>query len=420
MAQGGCFMPVQPFVFSPWIVAAFVAWTIGALLILIDLYRMRLKHQRGEPSSWYARPTLWFASCAFPLGLIAILLSVPWSPYSPFLYGMIAAFLLILFFVVGGLIAVVRWDLQQVALQQETRLRQLAASSPSIVSASRPTTNMAMVGMTIVGSLLFFFALLDTISFYTDQFTYGIWWLAFPVVFFLLLITSIFTWLSALSRFYKRLNRRKTMLASEYHHPIIFNPVSQESLQALMPPLVLRLKTSIIVSYLAFIAGYVLLMLYPVGSVNDINHTIPLVNILFYPAFSLFLLLSGMRERLEATTQTLTVRRGMWFVKMKQQLPWQEARLFACYQSFSFFKGQKTMIYELAGPARAVQWTRVINARSLFVPWKTELPTDEYNRQTQELCAFITRQTGLHLRNLSEESSRVREQEILIHIQPPK
>ena len=410
-------MPIQPFISSPWIVAAFVAWTIGGLLILIDLYRMRLKHQRGEPSSWYARPTLWFASCAFPLGLIAILLSVPWSPYSLFLYGMIAAFLLVMLFVVGGLIAVVRWDLQQAALQQETRLRQLAASSPSMVSVSKPTVNGAMLGMIMMGFFMFFPALIDIISFYTDQFSYGIWWLALPAALFLLLMASVFTWLFAWSRFYKRLNRRKTMLATEYWRPVTFEAVSQEPPQTLMPPLVLRLKTQIIVGYLVLIIAYALLQL---SSMETADSVFIILNLLFYVPFWLFYLLLGMCERVEATTQMLTVRRGMWFVKMKQQLPWQEARLFACYQSFSFFKHQKTMTYELAGPTRAVTWTRVINTRSLLVPWKTELPTDEYNRQTQELCAFITRQTGLRLHNLSEESSRVREQEMLMHIQPPR
>jgi hypothetical protein len=116
------------------------------------------------------------------------------------------------------------------------------------------------MGTIMTGSFMLFPALID-ISFYTSQFIYGIWWLALPAALFLLLMASVFTWLFAWSRFYKRLNRRKTMLATEYWRPVTFEAVSQEPPQTLMPPLVLRLKTPIIVGYLVLIVAYALLQL---------------------------------------------------------------------------------------------------------------------------------------------------------------
>ena len=67
--------------------------------------------------------------------------------------------------------------------------------------------------------------------------------------------------------------------------------------------------------------------------------------------------------------------------------------------------------------SQVVQWTRAIDTHSLLTPWKTEVSTDEYNLQMQELCACITARTGLELHDVSEERSNVREQEMTIALQ---
>lgn len=409
-------MPIWLLAFSPWIVAAFVVWTIGGVLILADFYRMHQKRLRGESSPWHGSPLLWFSACAFPVGLMVALFSAPSLLYRFFGYWLTATFILVLLFMASGIIAVVRWDAQQVALQQEMRLRQQAASNPWAVAASKPVAHLTIVGTMIIGFIIIVFALLRIFSMYIHPYPLETSLIILAVAWLMLMaITIILS--SAQKRFYKRLNARKSLLAAENRWIMPRELAVQEPLQTLMPPLVLRLKWMNIFCYLVFMAVYGWLLL---DSMNVRNISSGAFQMLIYFPILLLYLLRDWGERVEATTQDLTVTRGIWFARQKQHLPWQEARLFVCYRSFNFFKGETTMTYELAGPARLVQWTRVINTRSLFMPWKPELSADEYNQQTQELCAFITRQTGLQLRDLSEEGLSTRSQEMLIRSQVRK
>lgn len=109
----------------------------------------------------------------------------------------------------------------------------------------------------------------------------------------------------------------------------------------------------------------------------------------------------GLRLKVEATQDGLTSGSGF----QTKQISWQEARLFATYQTPRLF-GRKTMItYELSGSSKVVQWTRVMDTHSPLAIWRPLLPMDEYQRQMQELCELVTRKTGLPLHDLSEEKS---------------
>jgi hypothetical protein len=382
---------------------------VAAVLIAFDLHRMRQKRQQGQDSAWYERPMLWFAACGFPFGLaLASSMLIGRLAYRIDWYLVLGCIVLFFLPFAGGLITVLRNESKQVALAEEVHLKHLAATSPIPVAISRKIEDQAIVTMVSYTIIIGILALFKLVSFFTHQIWFSLG--ACTLLFFAMMVGWIIR-SRVISRWFKRLNHRRVALALENRRIGIVEPVSLEPVQPLMPPLVLRLKRRIINYYLVLTVALVLVWSYPINAANSgLN--------VFYSFFYVFLLLFSLRrglcERVEASTQELVVVRGAWPGRWQQRMPWQEARLFVCYKVPSFFGGKTTMTYELSSPGRVVQWTRAINSRSLFAPWRTELPTDEYERQTQALCACITVQTGLQLHDLSEETSNVRQQEIMM------
>jgi len=397
--------------FSPLLISVLIIWTVAAALISFDLHRMRKKRQQGQNSTWYERPMIWFATCGFPFGLALISSMLIGRLSYPLDWYIILGSIILLFLpFAGGLIAVLRNESKDTAIAEEARLRQLAATSPVPVAMSTRIENQAITMMIACAIAASAIALFDLTSFITHRTQVWLSLGACALPLFIVLVGIIIR-SRVISRWFKRFNHQRTALALENRRTGIVEPVSLEPVQPLMPPLVLRLKRRIINCYLALVVAFVLAWLF---LINADNSGFIIFELLSYLFLLLFSLLRGLCERAEASTQDLIVVRGAWLGQSKQRMPWPEARLFVCYKVPSFFGGKTTMTYEVSSPGRVVQWTRVINTRSLFAPWRTELPADEYERQTQALCACITAQTGLQLHDLSEETSNVRQQEMMM------
>lgn len=404
-------MPALLNALSPALVAAFVIWAVAALLIFVDIYHAyRGRQQEKEVYAWYARPLLWFAACSFSFGLLVAIIPLMTFPSQLFVL-LLAIIILASFFLGGGIVAVVRWDIQQIAQKEEKRLRQMAESRQQEVVASKWTINPMFIGFLYMGSV----AIAQPLFAFSHLFKQALEepLLLASLVVFLMLMAGLLTLAFAGERFYKRVNHRKAALIIEtwwLWWSRNTRPVYEEPLQIALPPLVLRLGRLVIPVYLMLMA---LLIVHFWPSTQYLSNP----TFLFYLPFALFALLRGCQERVETTTRGLAVVRGILFARSRQEIPWQEVCLFVCYKSFGPFKRKSTMIYELSSSVRTVQWTRVINTRSPFTFWKPQLPPEEYSRQTEELCAFIRRMTGLQLHDLSEEARRSHKEEVILQVQ---
>jgi hypothetical protein len=109
-------------------------------------------------------------------------------------------------------------------------------------------------------------------------------------------------------------------------------------------------------------------------------------------AVSLMMALWLRPQRIEVTTEGLTVRHANGRIGGTDRIPWSDARLFAVRDGKP---GMPATHYELSCSYAVVQWTRTRNH-----PWSLHRPTipfAEYNAQMEALIALITGITGLPL-----------------------
>lgn len=397
------------FSFSPLILGAFALWTVAMVLLMgLDLHRMR---QSGQRFAWRERPLLWFAVCGISLGLSLVSPALVEGRLSNLLDGIIIFLPLILFMLslTGGLILILR-PIYQKSFNIKAPSKQLEISDLTLVAKSRLTENQTVLMMIGTGMFLGILVLLDIISFYT-RLTQGQFILGEGVVLLVFLLLWLGKWLVQ-RRPIKRLNQWRMMLAVKGREVVKSQPIPRETMQLLSSSLVLRLKWPIIAGYLVLFL--VVFLLFWLSLINFANSFTTIYYLYLLPLNLLFKLLFGLREQVEATTHGLVVVHGTKLAQQTRRMPWQEARLFTCYTMHDFLGNKTMMIYELASPDQVVQWTRVIDARPLFTPWRTELSADEYSQRMQDLCACITARTGLELYDVSEERLNAREQEMMI------
>lgn len=392
--------PLAPFL--PSLSLAAPMWILAALLMLIDFYRLHRRRASGKSAIWYASSLLWFSACSFPFGLA--LAALPFLPGSALLFFL--AFFLTLLPLTAGIVAIVYQDSQALAQKEGARVRQLAETHPRMVTVSNSLVTVPAESMLIImGVLVVSYAITDLLKPYFSS--------VLLLLMLLLILIGTFVSVFYTRRFTRRINQRKAVLAAANEENPLVQGLSQEPVQGVFPPLKMRFKGTALAGYLMLAVVFCLIYLYPLDAGSNFSIA-PILFPLFYLPVAIFHLLRSLSERIETTTQGLTVTRGIWFARQTQHIPWQNVRLFTCYPAYGFWKSRTRISYELSGPGRAVQWMRLVKSRSSWSLWKPVLPGDEYDQRHQELCAFISRQTGLPLHNLDAESQPAREEKMMM------
>lgn len=102
------------------------------------------------------------------------------------------------------------------------------------------------------------------------------------------------------------------------------------------------------------------------------------------------------RQKIEVTEQGLSARYG----GQKGAVRWEEARLFAMYNTWGAQKNGSSITYELSSATDIARWTWVLRANLLHLNMVPAVPSNDYNRQMQALNALIVARTGLPLFDL--------------------
>ncbi|MDQ2888511.1 MAG: hypothetical protein M3Y39_20825 [Chloroflexota bacterium] len=100
-------------------------------------------------------------------------------------------------------------------------------------------------------------------------------------------------------------------------------------------------------------------------------------------------------QEIEVKEKRITAR----YVGKVATVEWEEARLFAMYNTFGTQKNGAAITHELSSARDIVRWTWVRH-KTFFVSQEPTVPLDEHNRQMQELLALVQAKTGLPLYDL--------------------
>lgn len=109
------------------------------------------------------------------------------------------------------------------------------------------------------------------------------------------------------------------------------------------------------------------------------------------------------RQKVTVTEQGVSVRYG----GQKGMVRWEEARLFAMYNTWGAQKSGASITHELSSATDIVRWAWVLQPDCLRMSMRMvpTVPLDEYNRQMQALHTFIVARTGLPLCDLQVEAA---------------
>ncbi len=101
------------------------------------------------------------------------------------------------------------------------------------------------------------------------------------------------------------------------------------------------------------------------------------------------------RQQIEVTERGLTTRYG----GKVSSMTWNEARLFAMYDTFSVQKSGAAITYELSSAGAIARWTWV-RRKTYFVGLEPTVSIDEHYGQMQALAELVAAKTGLPLYDL--------------------
>lgn len=104
-------------------------------------------------------------------------------------------------------------------------------------------------------------------------------------------------------------------------------------------------------------------------------------------------------QKVEVTEQGLSARYG----GQRGAVRWEEARLFAMYNTWGAQKSGSSITYELSSATAIARWIWVQRPNLFGMSMVSTVPFDEYNRQMQALNALIVARTGLPLSDLRAE-----------------
>lgn len=105
------------------------------------------------------------------------------------------------------------------------------------------------------------------------------------------------------------------------------------------------------------------------------------------------------RQKVEVTEQGLKARYG----GKKSTVRWEEARLFAMYNTWGMQKDGSSITYELSSATDIARWAWVLRPKPLRMGMVSTVSFEEYTRQMQALHALIVARTGLPLFDLRAE-----------------
>lgn len=104
------------------------------------------------------------------------------------------------------------------------------------------------------------------------------------------------------------------------------------------------------------------------------------------------------QQKTEVTEQGLCTRFG----SQKGILKWEDARLFAMYDSLGIQKNS-SIVFELSSAKDIARWTWILRPNRLHTNLVPTIPFDEYQAQMQALNSLIVAHTGLPLIDLREQ-----------------
>ena len=84
-------------------------------------------------------------------------------------------------------------------------------------------------------------------------------------------------------------------------------------------------------------------------------------------------------------------------------LRWNEAHLFAVYNSPGAWRSGAVLTYELSSASSIVRWTQILHSNSFGLHMDPGIPLPEHNQAMKALCQLIAAQTGLPLYDLRKE-----------------
>ena len=82
---------------------------------------------------------------------------------------------------------------------------------------------------------------------------------------------------------------------------------------------------------------------------------------------------------------------------------WNEAQLFAVYNTPGVLRSGAMLTYELSSASSIVRWTRVLRPNALGLRMDPGMPLAEHTQAMKALCQLIAAQTGLPLYDLRKE-----------------
>lgn len=105
------------------------------------------------------------------------------------------------------------------------------------------------------------------------------------------------------------------------------------------------------------------------------------------------------RQKVEVTGQGLSARHG----GQKGAVRWEEARLFAMYNTWGAQKSGSSITYELSSATEIARWNWVQRPKLFRMSMVPTVPFDDYHGQMQALNGLIVARTGLPLYDLRAE-----------------
>jgi len=209
-------------------------------------------------------------------------------------------------------------------------------------------------------------------------------------------------------RYWKRIEQRRFAAArGEYTLLAIEQPWPQEAPMLLSPVIVLRRSREFFLLLTALLSALALLMaLYFTGALiiyNDLSLFSSNPFLVFFVLFLLFALIPlAVVFAQRSSGQEITVTEGGVTVHDNHQthtVLWQEARLFAMYNTLGAQKSGAAVTYELSSARDIVRWTWVLR-KTYWVGLEPTISHDEYNWQMRALLSLVAAKTGLLLYDL--------------------
>lgn len=221
-------------------------------------------------------------------------------------------------------------------------------------------------------------------------------------------------------RYWKRIERRR-FAAVNGNRFLLAVEQPMAKLSALQLPCTITLRLSR--QTLLFLIGVVLVfslilsgdlawfnndfLFFPFDRLQDFLVIFAVMVALLVIVLGIIFLTSLRWQKVTVTEEGLSTRYG----GKKSVVRWEEARLFAMYNTWGAQKSGASITYELSSAREIARWTWMLQPDRLSMGigmgmgMRPTVPLNEYNQQMQALHAFIVARTGLPLCDLRVEAT---------------